>query len=140
MGILCLRRLHRHCKVVLTCVLGVVILQTGSSLFFCVGIVSLSIAALCHAKNGIGNMVQGHYHIGMGTGEAQQVRWNFEDLKECININQWKQNNILDVSGASYTRHGKYCIQRSYIHLGSYYTSTFKARRNLLLIVTHEYM
>ena len=33
------------------------------------------------------------------------------------------------------TRHGKYCIQRSYINLGSYYTSTFKARRNLLLLI-----
>ena len=31
MGILCLRRLYRHCKVVLTGVLGGVILQTGSS-------------------------------------------------------------------------------------------------------------
>ena len=30
MGILCLRRFYRHCKVVLTGVSGVVILQTGS--------------------------------------------------------------------------------------------------------------
>ena len=30
-GILCLRRLYRHCKVVLTGVSGEVILQTGSS-------------------------------------------------------------------------------------------------------------
>ena len=43
-------------------------------------------------------MVWGHYCIGMGTGEAR--RWNFEDCKECININKWKQDNISDVSGA----------------------------------------
>ena len=35
----------------LTGVSGVVILQTGSSFKFCMGNVSLSIAALCHAKN-----------------------------------------------------------------------------------------
>ena len=51
MGILCLRSLYRHCKVVLTGVSGVVILQTGSSFQFCIGNVSLSIVALCHAKN-----------------------------------------------------------------------------------------
>ena len=32
-GILCLRRLYRHCKVVLTGVSRVVIMQTGSSFF-----------------------------------------------------------------------------------------------------------
>ena len=51
MGILCLRRLYRHCKVVLTGVTTVVILQTGFGFLFCMGNVSLSIAALCHAKN-----------------------------------------------------------------------------------------
>ena len=51
MGILCLRRMYRHCKVVLTGVSRVVILQTDSSFLFCMGNVSLSIAALCHAKN-----------------------------------------------------------------------------------------
>ena len=51
MGILCLRRFYRHCKVVLTGVSRVVILQTGSSFQFCMGNVSLSIAALGHAKN-----------------------------------------------------------------------------------------
>ena len=34
MGILCLRRLYRHCKVVLTGVSEVEILQTGSSFNF----------------------------------------------------------------------------------------------------------
>ena len=51
MGFFCLRRFYRHCKVVLTGVSGVVILQTGSSFLFCMANVSLSIAALCHAKN-----------------------------------------------------------------------------------------
>ena len=36
------------------------------------------------------------------------------------------------------SRHGNYCIKRSY--MGSYYTSPFKARRSLLLIVMREYM
>ena len=51
MGILCLRRFYRHCKVVITRVSGVVILQVGSRFYFCMGNVSLSIAALCHANN-----------------------------------------------------------------------------------------
>ena len=51
MGILSLRRFSRHCKVVLTGVSGVVILQTESSFSFCMRSVSLSIAALCHAEN-----------------------------------------------------------------------------------------
>ena len=51
MVILYLRRFYRHCKVVLTGVSGVVILQTGSSFQFCRGNVSLSITALCHAGN-----------------------------------------------------------------------------------------
>ena len=45
---------------------------------------------------------------------------------------------IFQMSVELYT--GNYCTQRSYIHVGSYYTSTFKARRNLLLMVMHEYM
>ena len=44
-------RLYRHCKVVLTGVSRVLILQTGSGFEFCMEIVSFSIAALCHAKN-----------------------------------------------------------------------------------------
>ena len=31
MGIMCFRRLYRHCKIVFTCVSGKVILQSGSS-------------------------------------------------------------------------------------------------------------
>ena len=46
-----LRRFYRHCKVALTDVSGVAILQIGSSFRFCMGNVSLSIAALCHAEN-----------------------------------------------------------------------------------------
>ena len=50
METLCLRRFYRHCQVVLTGVSGV-ILQTGSSFQSYLGNVSLSIVALCHAKN-----------------------------------------------------------------------------------------
>ena len=80
-----------------------------------------------------------------GLGTLSHWNGNGGKLDKYVGILRIVKNALILINGnivifQMSVRHGNYCIHQSYIHLESYYTSNFKARRNLLLTVMHEYM
>ena len=84
------------------------------------GNVSLSIAALCHTKN--------LPELETWFRDIVILEWEQGKLDKYVGILRIVNNALILINGNkiifrcqwSYTRHGNYCIQQSYIHLGSY--------------------
>ena len=84
------------------------------------GNVSLSIASICHAKN--------KSELETWFEDIIILEWEREKLDKYVGVVRIVKNALLSVETRqyfigqwNYTRHGNYCIQQSYMHLGSYY-------------------